>query len=94
MPKYDDTGKFKLTYNKSNINLLMKDILDIMVKAKNTEAYTTNEVRDINDMDSVENGDQVRVGMTTAPLGEAISKNFETTNKSKNSGKKDETENN
>ena len=94
MPKYDDTGKFKLTYNKSNINLLMKDILDIMVKAKNTEAYTTNEVRDINDMDSVKNGDQVRVGMTTAPLGEAISKNFETTNKSKNSGKKDETENN
>lgn len=79
MPKYDDTGRYKLTYNKSNINLLQKDILDIMVKAKNTEAYTTNEVRDINDLDAVEGGDVVRVGMTTAPLG-SVSKNFETNN--------------
>ncbi len=81
MPKYDKTGRYKLTYNKSNINLLMKDILDVMEKAKKTEAYTTNEVRSINDLDAVEGGDKVRVGMSTAPLNEAISKNFESTNK-------------
>lgn len=94
MPKYEDSEKFELTYNKSGINILMKDIFDIMKKAKETEAFTTNEVRNINDMDSVENGDDVRVGMTTAPLGQAISKNFQTVEKNNKKDSKNETTNN
>lgn len=91
MPKYDDTGRYELKYNRSNINLLMDDIFDIMVKAKQTEAYTTNEVRQINNMDAVEDGDKVRVSMSTAPLG-FTSKNFESQNiNSTNKDDKNET---
>lgn len=79
MSKYDDAGRYKLTYNRSGINILMKDVLDIMIKAKETEAYTTNEVRNINNLDAVEGGDEVRIGMSTAPLG-STSKNFNTNN--------------